>query len=87
MFDNPDVTRQLIDDRHDRWQREAAAHRVTGRTIKPFAAAYAPSVFAERGYAIARGDMKEFFAPDEDVLLDEKFGDVFLVHVSLHLRA
>ena len=29
MFDNPDVTRQLIDDRHDRWQREAAAHRVT----------------------------------------------------------
>jgi hypothetical protein len=30
MFDNPDVTRQLIDDRHDRWQREAAARRVTG---------------------------------------------------------
>ena len=31
MFDNPEVTRQLMDDRLDRWQREAAAHRVSGR--------------------------------------------------------
>jgi hypothetical protein len=30
MFENPDIARQLVDDRHDRWQREAAAHRITG---------------------------------------------------------
>jgi len=44
-----------------------------GRNSRPFGAAFAPTLFADRGYMVeARGE-RTFYAPDADVLVDESF--------------
>jgi hypothetical protein len=51
---------------------------VDGRS---FIAARAPWVFAEYGYMHEEGGMRQYYAPDEGVLLDPTFADTHCLHV------
>lgn len=52
---------------------QQTSRATAGRTTRPFLAADAPNVLAERGYVETDGAGRRYKAPDADVLLDESF--------------